>query len=353
MQKRVIYHIVFWIGYVLFKAFLNISSELNSPGATLSFPLLKTLISAQLVLLIVKIPMVYILFYITEKYIAKHWNLIKSIFAAFLLFTLSLAAFLPVKQFLMIGWVYQQETTMAATMNFASIISSLFILFFVCGIAMALKLVRSSIKQKETEKEIIKQKLEAELAFLKSQTNPHFLFNTLNNIYALARKKSDDTAPIVMKLSKLLRFMLYESQKSTIPVAKEIQVLDDYIELERIRYTEKLKISFSKNIDNELQPITPLILLPFVENAFKHGASESRFDSYISIALEIQQGHLSFRVDNSKAEEMFGPRPENIGLNNVKRQLELMYPEHSLEINNEIDRFTVILDINLLKHATV
>lgn len=353
MRKRVFYHIAFWIGYILFKAFLNISSELNGPESSFNFSLLKTLLAAQLVLLVVKVPMVYALFYITEKYIGKHWNLIKTVLAAFLLFTISLAAFLPAKQFLMIEWVYQQETTLAATLTFPSILSSLFILFFVCGIAMAFKLVRSSIKQKETEKEIIRQKLETELAFLKSQTNPHFLFNTLNNIYALARKKSDDTAPIVMKLSKLLRFMLYESQKKTIPVAKEIQVLDDYIELERIRYTEKLKISFTKNIDNELQPITPLILLPFVENAFKHGASESRFDSYISIALEIQQGHLSFRVDNSKAEEMFGPRPENIGLNNVKRQLELMYPEYSLEINNEIDRFTVILDINLLKHATV
>lgn len=353
MRKRVLYHIAFWVGYIFFKAFLNISSELNGSGSGLTFSLLKTLLSAQLVLLIVKVPMVYALFYITEKYIAKHWSLVKTMLAASLLFILSIAAFLPVKQFLMIGWVYQQDTNMAATLTFASLISSLFILFFVCGIAIAIKLIRSSIRQKETEKEIIRQKLEAELAFLKSQTNPHFLFNTLNNIYALARKKSDDTAPIVMKLSKLLRFMLYESQKKTIPVAKEIQVLDDYIELERIRYTEKLKITFTKNVDNELQPITPLILLPFVENSFKHGASESRFDSYININLEIQKGQLNFRIDNSKAEETFGQRPENIGLNNVRRQLQLMYPEYNLEINNETDRFTVILSINLLKHATV
>ena len=115
----------------------------------------------------------------------------------------------------------------------------------------------------------MRKKLETELQFLKSQTNPHFLFNTLNNIYALARKKSDSTADAVMKLSKLLRFMLYESQKKFISITDEIQVLDDFIELEKIRYGEKLQLIFNKSIDNESHPIAPLILLPFVENAFK------------------------------------------------------------------------------------
>ncbi len=218
---------------------------------------------------------------------------------------------------------------------------------------MAIKLLRSNIWQKETEQEIIKKKLETELQFLKAQTNPHFLFNTLNNIYALARKKSDKTADVVMKLSKLLRFMLYESQKRTVSIADEMQVLVDYIELEKIRYNENLQVDFTTSVDNELQPIAPLILLPFVENAFKHGVSENRFGSNIRISLKLDDKLLSFVCENSKTEEMIKSETETIGLGNIRRQLELLYPNHSLEIKNEKTYFTVLLKINLADYAAV
>lgn len=353
MQKRIAYHIAFWVCYLLFKTMQNISSDLGGSPGSFSLQSLKILFIAQLVLLIVKVPMVYALFYITEKYLARRWNIAKTLLAGMLLFACSLAAFIPIRQFIVIEGIYKLDTTLSAALNFTSILSSLFILFFVCSAALTIKLVRSNISQKKTEQEIIKKKLETELQFLKAQTNPHFLFNTLNNIYALARKRSDKTADVVMKLSKLLRFMLYESQKQYITIADEMQVLDDYIELEKIRYDEKLKISFTRLVDNELQSIAPLILLPFVENTFKHGASESRFNSYINIEIKLQQGQLYFMCENSKAAEVPGTDTDKIGLGNISRQLELIYPDHSLEITNESTYFKVLLKLNLTANASV
>ncbi len=353
MQKRVGYHIAFWISYLLFKTFQNISSDLSGTPDSFAFPVLKVLFTAQLAFLIVKVPMVYALFYITEKYLARQWNIAKAVLAGILLFTVSLAAFIPIKQFIVIEGVYKLDTTLSAALNFTSIFSSLFILFFISSVALAIKLVRSNIRQKRAEQEIIKKKLETELQFLKAQTNPHFLFNTLNNIYALARKKSDKTADVVMKLSKLLRFMLYESQKTHISIADEMHVIDDYMELEKIRYNEKLKLSFTKSIDDETHPIAPLILLPFVENAFKHGASENRFNSFINIDLKLLNSQLHFVIENSKNEDLVNMKPENIGLNNIRRQLDLLYPGHTLEIESGNSRFLVTLNINLNKYATV
>ncbi|HZE86518.1 MAG TPA: histidine kinase, partial [Puia sp.] len=225
---------------------------------------------------------------------------------------------------------------------------------FVSGMAIALRQIGLQLASKEHEKKLIKEKLEAELKFLKNQTNPHFLFNTLNNIYALARKKSDSTADVVMKLSKILRFMLYESGRKFITITEEVRLIEDYIDLERIRYDQRLNIIFHKEIDNEVQQVSPLLLLPFVENAFKHGVSETRFTSFVQIGLKLTDGHLTFNIVNSKAEEI-GEQPgkEQIGLCNIRRQLELMYSEYSMEVDNGHNAFKVNLTINLNSHGKI
>jgi sensor histidine kinase YesM len=224
---------------------------------------------------------------------------------------------------------------------------------FVAGGAVALKLLRMYFLSREKEKNLAKEKLEAELKFLRAQTNPHFLFNTLNNIYALARKKSDETANVVMKLSKLLRFMLYESREHRITLADELRIIEDYIELEKIRYGERLKVRIQRNIDNSSQEIAPLLLLPFIENAFKHGASETRHQSFIYIDISLNNGNLAFSVQNSKDSDEHRELKENIGLGNVRRQLQLMYPVHSLSLKNENGHFLAELTINLNKDALV
>src|ERR1700744_770675 len=172
-----------------------------------------------------------------------------------------------------------------------------------------------------------------------------FTFFTQNSrhIYALARKKSDETADVVMKLSKLLRFMLYETKHEQIRISDEIKILDDYIELEKLRYNDRLTLSFIREIDNEGEPIAPLLLLPFVENAFKHGASESRFESFINLEMVLKDGVLEFNMENSKEENGKKVIDENIGLTSVRRQLELLYREHEVSIKCEDTMFTWLM----------
>ena len=201
------------------------------------------------------------------------------------------------------------------------------------------------------EQLLVKEKLETELKYLRNQTNPHFLFNTLNNIYALARKKSEQTPDAVMKLSKLLRFMLYDAAKPLITLGDEIKMLEDYIDLEKIRYNDKLNVSFLKDISDEQELISPLLLLPFVENAFKHGASESRFISFIHVEMKLHDGILFFSVKNSKENNGGKCTGATIGLNNVKRQLELLYTEYDMQVLNETSVFIALLTINLKSYA--
>lgn len=352
MQKRIIHHIAFWIAYVLFKAYLNFESlAYNQPKENV-FYLFFLAVGIQSIYMIVKIPLVYTVFYITDQFLSKKWSIFKSFISTLLAFTLAIAVFLFLTK---IAQKYILKHTMSSESYYslASIFYAFFLLCFMCGVALAIKLIRQNLRAKEVEQEMTKKRLETELRFLKAQTNPHFLFNTLNNIYGLARKKSDDTAEVVMKLSKLLRFMLYETNKPYIPIEDELRVMEDYIELEKIRYNQRLKIEFSTTIDNQHEPIAPLILLPFVENAFKHGAGETINESYISIKVQLQKGNLYFSVENSKSEDNQSEITEKIGLSNVRRQLELMYPEHRLTIENHTSTFTIVLELNLNSHAKI
>jgi hypothetical protein len=225
---------------------------------------------------------------------------------------------------------------------------------FPAVLLMSLKYVDVQVAAKEAEKNLIKEKLSGELKFLKNQLHPHFLFNTLNNIYALTRKKSDKAPEVVMKLSELLSFMLYEAASKTVPIEKEIRFLEDYILLERIRYTDTgLSVSFKKEMDDPLQPIVPLLLLPLVENAFKHGASENHFDSFIDISLTVKNQQLNFSVINSYEEQLPKNRSNTIGLHNTERQLELLYREQLLTIQSEDNVFKVLLTVNLNSYGKI
>lgn len=349
MQKRILLHVLFWCAYISFKAYLNFNYTATFYKESGMVFIYCMALLVQVCLLLVKLPLVYTLFYIIELTSLKKWKISTSVFYSFILFSIAVLFYLFVEENIIQNYLMQpQNPSTSMALTFRSIISILFVLGFTCGVAITVKLIRTTIRQKEKENEITRQKLETELSFLKAQTNPHFLFNTLNNIYALARKKSDDTADAVMKLSTLLRFMLYESRKNRITIAEEIKILDDYIQLEKIRYRENLKINFTKSIDDEKKLIAPLILLPFVENAFKHGASENRFGTSIFIHLQLSNGILSFEIENSKTESTDSTSlNEGLGLKNVKRQLELTYPDHKLQIKNDFDLFTVSLTINL------
>lgn len=215
------------------------------------------------------------------------------------------------------------------------------------GLASTIKLLKGSVASRRKEMALQKEKMDSELSFLKAQTDPHFLFNTLNNLYGLARKNDENTAPSIMKLSNIMRFILHECSSSRIPVEKEIKVIEDYMELEKLRYDDRLKVCFNKAIEKPNQQIAPLILLPFVENAFKHGAGESRFDILINIDLMVAEEILTFRIENNYDPEE-AVETEGIGLKNVKRQLDLIYgKKYSLNIQPGEDTFLVDLSIKM------
>ncbi|MEO6403991.1 MAG: histidine kinase, partial [Ferruginibacter sp.] len=208
------------------------------------------------------------------------------------------------------------------------------------------------IKLKQAAQQLRIEKQAAELSYLRSQTNPHFLFNTLNNIYSLARDKSDLAPESILRLSKILRFMLYETGGDYIAIEQELKIITDYIDLEKLRYDESLRINFNYDIEDMKQALPPLLLLPLVENAFKHGVSETRNNPFVKIHLSVNQRKLTFVVKNS-AEEFpaEGNVKENIGLKNLRRQLELLYSDYDLSVKQDISEFTATLKINLASHV--
>ncbi len=208
------------------------------------------------------------------------------------------------------------------------------------------------IKLKQATQQLRIEKQSAELNYLKAQTNPHFLFNTLNNIYSLARDKNDLAPESIMRLSKILRFMLYETSGQFISVEQELKIIADYIELEKLRYDESLNLNFNYDLEDTKQALPPLLLMPLVENAFKHGVSESRNSPFVDVHLSIKQRQLIFVVKNSaEAHAHDNPVKENIGLANLRRQLELLYKEYNLTIAQANDVFTATLKINLASHV--
>lgn len=197
-----------------------------------------------------------------------------------------------------------------------------------------------------------KEKLEAELNFLKSQIQPHFLFNTLNNLYALTLKKSDKAPDMVIQLSHLLEYTLYSGKETEVKLTEELKQLESYIDLERVRFGKRLKIKTIVEVNGDNLFIAPLLLLPFVENSFKHGASNDLESPFIDLIIRTEGNRLVFSISNSykSASGKFEGYTERIGLKNVKRRLELLYPgKHELKITQKENIFEVNLDLELNK----
>ena len=224
----------------------------------------------------------------------------------------------------------------------------------VLGIAISIKLLKNWYQQKQQIMEAQNQKTLAELELLKSQVHPHFLFNTLNNLYSYALHQSEKTPQIVLGLSNLLRFMIYDSSESFIPLKREIYLLQQYIELEQLRYGERLDISVAVRGDLENKQIVPLLLLPLVENAFKHGTSRQLDQCWISLDLEVKGNEMLFKLINSMEGKPIEERSfaGGMGLQNVTKRLEYLYPDkHQLETFEEDEVFVVDLRLQLTEKS--
>ena len=212
--------------------------------------------------------------------------------------------------------------------------------------------IYNHIQLKQMAQQLRIEKQQAELNYLKSQTNPHFLFNTLNNIYSLARDKSDLVPETILRLSKILRYMLYEAGGQYIAIEDELKIMGDYISLEKLRYDDSLRINFNYDVEDMKQALPPLLLIPLVENAFKHGVSETRNQPFVDIHLSVVKRQLAFFVRNSTEESLGdGKVKENIGLSNLRRQLELLYTDYQVSLEQRVSEFSATLKINLASHV--
>jgi two-component system, LytTR family, sensor kinase len=196
------------------------------------------------------------------------------------------------------------------------------------------------------------EKKQAELLFLQSQINPHFLFNTLNNIYSLSQYQPQLVSESVLRLSKILRYLLYETSNEFITIDKEIKIVTDYIDLEKLRYNENVTINFNYEIENFSEMMPPLLLIPLVENAFKHGISISRGKRFVDVKCVLRERRLHFVVKNSSYSTTdYEQTKDNIGLSNLRRRLNLLYKDFELVTEQKDSIFTAVLTINLSSHV--
>ena len=230
---------------------------------------------------------------------------------------------------------------------FPMILSPIVIAIFIIGLNIGIKSVIQSIRDDQRMKEMEKEHLQTELDYLKYQINPHFFMNTLNNIHALVDIDSEKAKETVLELSKMMRYVLYESNKRTVSLWEEIDFLQHYIELMKLRYTERLELLVSIPRE-ELPPaqVPPLLLITFVENAFKHGVSYQE-PSFIHITMDVCDGKLRYLVVNS-CHQASGDELHGIGLENVRKRLQLIYDQqYTLDIQQRANEYQVLLLIPL------
>jgi hypothetical protein len=249
------------------------------------------------------------------------------------------------------GDVMPEYAGITSTLNLAYATSYLLGQIYVIGFVTAIKLAIDWIKQKEYLTETNEMLLENELKYLRSQIQPHFFFNTLNNLYSLTIDKSDKAPDLILKLSDLMKYFLYETGKEFQTLENEISHIKDYIEIEKLRYDENLKVNFNINSKTKKVIVKPLILIPLVENAFKHGARNSKKNGYITIDLNAKSNLLDFRIENSfeKPTKKIKAQIGGIGLTNLKKRLDLNYgPDFfNLDIIKEKNKYIAHLKIKL------
>lgn len=241
-----------------------------------------------------------------------------------------------------LGWNFGNEFT--PTYWGAMLIGGMFILL----ISIPLRLIENWIKRKELEKELKTQQLEAELRFLKAQVNPHFLFNALNNIYSLSFMESKKTPEMILKLSDMMSYMLYDCKGEKVRLSSELEYLKNYIALQQLKKDGEQRIEMQVEGSVSSVMITPMLFIPFYENAFKHGNLEDTERGWLKSSFVVENGNIHFNIKNNLLTEKRKAKQGGVGLENVRKRLELLYPEkHTLKIEKTEDVFEVQLKIDL------
>ena len=337
LQRRVVRHTLAWIVIVALLVLVD-SDDLG-----ITFTISKALVNMCFYMLIVY----FNLYYLIPNYLSQ-----KTFITYGVLLVLSVSI-ISILRILALYFLYTGSPISREYLLFN--IDGIFLVnMVVAGGSTVLKILSDWMRHQRDRKELQTQTMQSEIRFLKSQINPHFLFNTLNSLYALTLKKSDKAPDIVIKLSEMMRYMLYECNERRVPLRKEVNYLENYIELEKLRQGQNVDIRFAVEGEIRDQMIAPLLFIPFLENSFKHGLNAELNDGFVSITLSVHKDSIDMEIANSKPSTKVMQLPGSgkpsggIGLVNVRRRLDLLYPrQYNLKIDDAPDAYRVFLNLDL------
>lgn len=341
---RILTHILFWLAVVVFYYLIfNRNSELREVSLIFSAGLVPIAVGLTYFFNYVLVPN-----YLEQKryvrfFLFSFYSLLISVWLSFLMVFFALIYILTQKAFIDMSTLHPEW----------QVITVHFVVFFAIAVKQVKRVFFIQQEKNELEKNQLTTELklkEAELKLLKAQIHPHFLFNTLNNLYGLTLEKSDEAPQLVLRLSEILDYILYRCNEKKVLLADEINNLKNYLEIEKVRYSGKLKLEQDFPQNPGTLKIAPLIFIPLFENAFKHGVSKSPGDAFVNVNLNLNGKTLVCHIENTKSgeEKIRKGNSNGIGLKNVKKRLELVYPEkYILNIENKPDSFLVNLTLEL------
>lgn len=334
--KTVCAHLLFWVLYIVSEYFANLMHI--RPGEGMQF--MRSMIMSLPVLLV---STYFLVLFAVPRFLKKErWAL----------FLLSLVATGVFTLYGRIEWMefldylkYDEHYQMPVSKVLKNVIRD----YAVIALAVCLHIIGDYRNKQQANLELVKAKAEAEIKLLKGQLHPHFLFNSLNNIYSLALTKSDSTADSILKLTELLDYLVYRANMDKVPLSKEVQLLNNYIGLEQLRYGDDLCIETDISVENEALQVAPLLLLPFAENCFKHGGPGNDGLFRVKIHLRADAHRVVFDIRNSKKSGGENKKhPGGVGLQNIRQRLALLYPGcHQLHLHNLPDAHSVRLEIDM------
>ncbi len=337
-HRVLLIHFSFWCLYFSFFFY-----QISSPRRGEEVDLTKAFFNAVLHVVNTMIIAYLNYFYFLPRFLA-HKKLSKYLLEFGGIFILFVIVHVNLKRFQIDGYTYSQEGHYFYSQRF--FIQHTFNAFFVVGFIAMLKFAENWFALEARKKEIENEKLTSELRFLKAQINPHFLFNTLNNLYSLAFMQSPNTTEVIAKLSQMMRYMIYDSNHPKVLLSKEIEYMQSYISLEKLRLNEQIPIEFEVMGNPDTVQIVPLILITFLENAFKHGVGNNFAKAWVKVSIDVQEKKCVYQVINSKLPNGNNLEKSGIGLQNVQRRLDLSYPQtYTLNVKNEKEFYAVELVI--------
>lgn len=318
---RITLHVLFWAFAWLFFLFYYYRYDgLNS----------NTILATTINLVVAAITVYTFNYYLIPRFLLRK-KLGLFLLYAFIALLLFVYLQLLMTVFLLLKLLFEQSRLFPQMID----VLMLFVnLFFVVFVAISVKFYKRWTEKEQRAQTVQKEKVQAELELLKTQINPHFLFNTLNSIYALALKKSEQTPETVLRLSDILDYILYRVNDQLVPIKQEIDIVKNYIELEKIRFAQRVTVEFNVQLTTMETLVPPMLIIPFVENAFKHGVAKSMSKSWINIQVAEEEDWVCIQVMNSKKPTVDGPKREGIGIKNTLQRLHLIF-NHQFDFSRQ------------------